>query len=598
MKLINFSKFILTSLIVVNVSSTLASGVKTIPTSNVIPANTLIYEKPEYLDYAGTSAYKCNSKNGIYYRYKDWNVISVCFFPSTTVRVLPDGSTELIETSDYCFKENGIPYCSCIYKESVHDDFSVYDYDEFKKHPYQHLGNQKYIYNKYIKDRKTSLLERYNDYYVKEEDREPVTTTTAARPTPTKIRQGKPTLSASKLDIPVKLSTRLGNVTFNYSENTSIYASFSSNITQNQVNSKYLIEMFSNYIVAYKIKDNSVGLIAKEVDVGSCGYNPDRIQIKNICKGTLLCEELDDCGRPTGCTCLHEYNPYNNDTYLINNDIYCDRVHNKNLIGFANNCSKMDGTLYYNLSDSCAIDYVCLTFTSGGDEISLDRGDMKVLKSNVYVCNPNVTNYFDEKACLYAVYTYFYKYDPDSLEINHITAFTTTTTISRSTKTVPTIKITVTSTNPIITTSTFTTGTLSTKIVPSSLSSTATTTTSTVQTTTTTTKIIPTSSVQTTTSTTKIIPTSTVQTTTTTTSTKTISVSCIPVTITVTEKERATVTEKETVTVTVTSTDPVSDDSKCASKWAQCGGIDYNGPTCCKSGFTCNKVNEHYSQCI
>jgi len=529
--------------------------------------------------------------------YKDWNVISVCFFPSTTVRVLPDGSTELIETSDYCFKENGIPYCSCIYNEGVHDFFDFSDYNEFKKFPYHHLSNQKYIYDKYIKGRKTSLLERYNDYYVKEEEREPVTTTIAARPTPTKIRQGKPTLSSRKLDIPVKLNTGLGDVTFNYSENTSIYVSYSSNITQNQINSKYLIKMIvaNNYVAAYEIKDNKVGSIAKMVEVNSCVYTPERQVVIRMCKGTLLCEELDDCGKPTGCTCLHENNPYNNDIYLINNDIYCDREHNESLIKRANSCSEMDGTLYYILNDSCTIYYVCLTFTSGGDEISLDRDDMEVLDSNLNVCDPfkEYMNAFDKKACLYAVYTYFYKYDPDSLEINHITAFPTTTTTTTTTprsKTVPTHK--VTSTDPIITTTTFTTEALSTKTVPSNLSSTSTTTSNT--------KTIPTSNVQTTTATssTKTIPTGNVQTTTTTSSTKTIPVSCIPVTITVTEKEGVTVTEKETVTVTVTSTNPVSDDSTCASKWAQCGGINHTGPTCCESGTTCVWINDYYYQCL
>jgi hypothetical protein len=34
----------------------------------------------------------------------------------------------------------------------------------------------------------------------------------------------------------------------------------------------------------------------------------------------------------------------------------------------------------------------------------------------------------------------------------------------------------------------------------------------------------------------------------------------------------------------------------CAGAWAQCGGSNFNGPTCCQTG-TCVKVNEYYSQC-
>jgi hypothetical protein len=104
----------------------------------------------------------------------------------------------------------------------------------------------------------------------------------------------------------------------------------------------------------------------------------------------------------------------------------------------------------------------------------------------------------------------------------------------------------------------------------------------------------------------KTIPTTTktIPTTTTTTTTKTIptTTKCIPVTITITEKEKETVTLKETITVTVngepTSTSEKEEDKNCASQWAQCGGIDYNGPKCCKSGLTCRKISDYYSQCV
>jgi hypothetical protein len=35
----------------------------------------------------------------------------------------------------------------------------------------------------------------------------------------------------------------------------------------------------------------------------------------------------------------------------------------------------------------------------------------------------------------------------------------------------------------------------------------------------------------------------------------------------------------------------------CATKWGQCGGIGFTGPTCCSSG-TCTPGNAYYSQCI
>jgi len=98
--------------------------------------------------------------------------------------------------------------------------------------------------------------------------------------------------------------------------------------------------------------------------------------------------------------------------------------------------------------------------------------------------------------------------------------------------------------------------------------------------------------------TTKTIPTTT--TTTTTTTTAITSTKCLPVTITVTEKEKKTITEKETVTVTIQSgpTDEPVDDTRCVSKWAQCGGVGYNGPTCCQSGSTCRELNKYFSQCV
>jgi len=183
-----------------------------------------------------------------------------------------------------------------------------------------------------------------------------------------------------------------------------------------------------------------------------------------------------------------------------------------------------------------------------------------------------------------------------------------TSTSTTSTKTIPTSTST-TSTKTIPTS----TSTTSTKTIPTSTSTTSTktiptsTTTSTktipTSTSTTSTKTIPTS---TSTTSTKTIPTSTsttstktIPTSTTTTSTKTIptSTKCLPITVTVTQKEKITVTIRETVTVTKTrQAEPTGDN--CAAKWAQCGGVGFNGPTCCQSGSTCHQVNQYYSQCI
>ncbi|ORX63336.1 hypothetical protein BCR32DRAFT_213759 [Anaeromyces robustus] len=38
--------------------------------------------------------------------------------------------------------------------------------------------------------------------------------------------------------------------------------------------------------------------------------------------------------------------------------------------------------------------------------------------------------------------------------------------------------------------------------------------------------------------------------------------------------------------------------TKCSAKWAQCGGVGFNGPTCCESGTTCRKMNKYYSYCF
>ena len=114
----------------------------------------------------------------------------------------------------------------------------------------------------------------------------------------------------------------------------------------------------------------------------------------------------------------------------------------------------------------------------------------------------------------------------------------------------------------------------------------------------TTTKTIPTTTTTTTTTTTKTVPTTTTTTTTTTKTvpTTTLPTKCIPKTVTVTDREVVTV--KETVTVTVEEPVPTQIYERCAGKWAQCGGVGFNGPTCCESGLTCKEISQYYSQCI
>ena len=71
-------------------------------------------------------------------------------------------------------------------------------------------------------------------------------------------------------------------------------------------------------------------------------------------------------------------------------------------------------------------------------------------------------------------------------------------------------------------------------------------------------------------------------------------------TVTVTEKELETVTVKETITITVdeepTPVEPVP--AQCAEKRAQCGGKNYNGPTCCPEGYICRPFTSYYSECV
>ncbi|GAB1309915.1 cellulase [Madurella fahalii] len=49
--------------------------------------------------------------------------------------------------------------------------------------------------------------------------------------------------------------------------------------------------------------------------------------------------------------------------------------------------------------------------------------------------------------------------------------------------------------------------------------------------------------------------------------------------------------------VVVPSTSTAPSGTPLAGAWQQCGGVGWNGATSCVSGYTCNKVNDYYSQC-
>jgi cellulase len=54
---------------------------------------------------------------------------------------------------------------------------------------------------------------------------------------------------------------------------------------------------------------------------------------------------------------------------------------------------------------------------------------------------------------------------------------------------------------------------------------------------------------------------------------------------------KATTTTKAPVTTTTAA-------GTCATKYAQCGGSGWQGPTCCAAGSTCTASGQYYSQCL
>jgi len=73
---------------------------------------------------------------------------------------------------------------------------------------------------------------------------------------------------------------------------------------------------------------------------------------------------------------------------------------------------------------------------------------------------------------------------------------------------------------------------------------------------------------------------------------------CVPEIITVTEKDIETITDKVTITKTIYEDAGETDtpSQNCAGKYEQCGGKNFKGPTCCRTG-SCHVISEYYSQC-
>jgi hypothetical protein len=70
--------------------------------------------------------------------------------------------------------------------------------------------------------------------------------------------------------------------------------------------------------------------------------------------------------------------------------------------------------------------------------------------------------------------------------------------------------------------------------------------------------------------------------------------------------ETATTFSTMTILTSVFTEEPIQEPTQeptpfineCAKEWDQCGGLNYDGPNCCPSGFVCEIFNDYYSQCI
>lgn len=56
-------------------------------------------------------------------------------------------------------------------------------------------------------------------------------------------------------------------------------------------------------------------------------------------------------------------------------------------------------------------------------------------------------------------------------------------------------------------------------------------------------------------------------------------------------------TEPSPVPTEHTEEEGDGDDDECAEEWGQCGGIGWDGPTCCLGGIECYELSEWYHSC-
>ncbi|KAJ1562246.1 hypothetical protein HK096_000605, partial [Nowakowskiella sp. JEL0078] len=81
----------------------------------------------------------------------------------------------------------------------------------------------------------------------------------------------------------------------------------------------------------------------------------------------------------------------------------------------------------------------------------------------------------------------------------------------------------------------------------------------------------------------------------------TTSTTSVKSTTTITSSSAKSTTTTATTTTTTTSTTTTTTSSaatNCGAAYAQCGGINFSGSTCCVSGYFCNAQSQYYSQCI
>ncbi|KAJ3039661.1 hypothetical protein HDV00_012005 [Rhizophlyctis rosea] len=85
---------------------------------------------------------------------------------------------------------------------------------------------------------------------------------------------------------------------------------------------------------------------------------------------------------------------------------------------------------------------------------------------------------------------------------------------------------------------------------------------------------------------------------TTTTTVATTSTTSVRTTTTTVPRTTTTSVRSTTTTTRPSTTTAAGGNNNCASKYGQCGGQGFTGPTCCQAGSTCQVSNPYYSQCI